>query len=360
MVSYCRIATECRFSILGQHADKAPSGMESDFTDFRVLEWRRRLPHALQFDIDHAQFDSTTESRSQYRMRLMLYLRANQMRIVVRRQCAFHSNQANMDDGHIQTMVDVACDTIRVLTDVVNTCDVYHTQQRTFNHFLESAISSLLLVVARRKDLAESSCVIGLHMALDLVRGFAPKSSMMRKLCDRLESLKIVQVILKSNPPQIITTQKPVTIDKTPENMFGVVGSGNTQFTPASRRHSFHSVPAGPTTYLSQNVSDPGTMNMNSFTFLSHEAAVRSIPMEGGDAEISADCVIDKDGSSDWITCDTQGPVMTADSPSMTGIEQAGGMETAETQFIDLNSFPYTYLADLQDILGAQGGTFTF
>ncbi|PKS10910.1 hypothetical protein jhhlp_002668 [Lomentospora prolificans] len=192
MVAYCRISTECRSSVLCQ----TTSNTARDFSDFRVVEWRRNLPHFLRFDSNHAAFNPVTESRSQYRFRLLLYLRANQLRTVIRRHSIFRSGPRDVDLSSMQTAIEVACDTIRILVTVVQTSDIYQAQQKTFNHFLESSISSLLLFIAHRKDNGDSSCFEELHMAMGLVRGLAPQSCMMRKLCDKLERLKVVQAAL--------------------------------------------------------------------------------------------------------------------------------------------------------------------
>ncbi|CAI4217673.1 unnamed protein product [Parascedosporium putredinis] len=224
MVAYCRIATECRSSILGQGSSRTAR----DFSDFRVVEWRLK------------------ESRSRYRLRLLLYLRANQMRTVIRRHSAFRSGQAELDPSSLQTALDVACDTIRVLVTVVRTSDVYQAQQKTFNHFLESALSSLLLFAGRHRGTvgAPYRHVEELHMAMALVRGLSDKSWMMRKLCDKLERLKVVQAALKSREGALSGSLK-VNAD----NYLGgeqryrrrdALIHGDRHTTPTSKRPVFH------------------------------------------------------------------------------------------------------------------------
>jgi hypothetical protein len=67
--------------------------------------------------------------RAGHRLRVILYLRANQMRIHIYRPVLHSATSIIQNRQQAQTSVDVAKDTIRVLTHISQTSDIYHAQQ---------------------------------------------------------------------------------------------------------------------------------------------------------------------------------------------------------------------------------------
>ncbi|KAK6076317.1 transcriptional regulatory protein [Seiridium cupressi] len=186
MVSYCRIAAEVRDSALGMPSPNHAKDAARDLLDFKVGEWRRNLPLCLQFHAD-MDFDPLKGTRGQYRLRLLLYLRANQMRIIIHRKSALRSGNDAIDTSSVNAMVEVAQDTIRVLAKLSQASNIYHAQQKTFNHFLESALSALLLVTCRSKVMAGRSCTAEVQLALDVIQRLSTSSSITRRLANKLK-----------------------------------------------------------------------------------------------------------------------------------------------------------------------------
>ncbi|KAK9421825.1 hypothetical protein SUNI508_05426 [Seiridium unicorne] len=186
MVSYCRIAAEVRDSALGMPSPNHAKDAARDLLDFKVGEWRRNLPSCLQFHAD-MDFDPLKGTRGQYRLRLLLYLRANQMRIIIHRKSALRSGNDAIDTSSVNAMVEVAQDTIRVLAKLIQASNIYHAQQKTFNHFLESALSALLLVTCRSKAMAGRSCTAEVQLALEVIERLSTSSSITRRLANKLK-----------------------------------------------------------------------------------------------------------------------------------------------------------------------------
>ncbi|KAF7558191.1 hypothetical protein G7Z17_g120 [Cylindrodendrum hubeiense] len=148
MVSYGSVASDVRKSILDASLSlPATSASTRDLLNFRVVRWQKNLPARLQFRGVDDGFDAAKESRGEYKLRLMLHLRANQMRTVIHRKSTVQSEPGSFDPSSINDMVEIAQDTIRILVGLARTTDIYHAQHRTFNHFLETALSSLLLIM---------------------------------------------------------------------------------------------------------------------------------------------------------------------------------------------------------------------
>ncbi|ETS72993.1 hypothetical protein PFICI_15385 [Pestalotiopsis fici W106-1] len=235
MVAYCRIGAEVRDSALGMPSPTHAKDSARDLLDFKINEWRRNLPSCLQFHQD-MNFDPLTGTRGQYRLRLLLYLRANQMRIVVHRKSALRSGNEAIDTSSLNAMIEVAQDTIRVLAKLSQVSNIYHAQQKTFNHFLESALSALLLVTCRSNVLADRSCAAEVQLALDVIDHLSTTSSITRKLAEKLKCFATTSV----EAEQRLRKSRSNTSSKGKSTNFGKIGH------PAHRSETVEESVRGP------------------------------------------------------------------------------------------------------------------
>jgi hypothetical protein len=97
---------------------------------------------------------------------------------------------AYLDFAHV--VVKVSKDTIRTLTHINQTSDIYKTQQTMFNYFLISALAVLFLAVAHAPAEFSLECREEFHMALDLVRGLSSNSYVSKRLWKTIRMLKEV------------------------------------------------------------------------------------------------------------------------------------------------------------------------
>jgi hypothetical protein len=197
MISYCNIASDVRKSLFSASSSAASSTSTRDFLEFRVLQWQRNLPEELRFQGPQDMFDSSKESRGEFRLRLLLYLRANQMRIVIHRKFATRSETDTLDPSTTRTMIEVAQNTIHVLLSIARETDIYYAQHKTFNHFLETALSSLLLVLCSPAASHHSSCLTDVFMAMDFIRQLAKRSPISERLKNKLQGIQ--QLIFEAN-----------------------------------------------------------------------------------------------------------------------------------------------------------------
>ncbi|KAH7131111.1 hypothetical protein EDB81DRAFT_888403 [Dactylonectria macrodidyma] len=191
MVAYGSIASEVRKSILNNSLSlPATSASVRDLLNFRVVRWHKNLPSSLHFSGVNDKFDMVKENRGEYKLRLMLYLRANQMRTVIHRKSTVQTEPGSFDPSSINDMVEIAQDTIRVLVGLARTTDIYHAQHRTFNHFLETALSSLLLIMCCAGADKSVSCLQDVVSAMELVRQLSVQSPISRRLGDKLHGIQ--------------------------------------------------------------------------------------------------------------------------------------------------------------------------
>ncbi|KAM3418737.1 hypothetical protein BST61_g4711 [Cercospora zeina] len=172
---------------------------EMNYLDYQVIQWHRNVPAQLRFEHPSAASSGTVAtpvgpsgSRAGHRLRIILYLRANQMRILIYRPVLHSATSIMQHREEAQTAVDVAKDTIRVLTHINQTSDLYQTQQCLFNAFLTSALAVLFLAVSHTPALFAESVREEFYMALDLIRGFSKGSWVSKRLWKTIRVLKEV------------------------------------------------------------------------------------------------------------------------------------------------------------------------
>lgn len=191
MVAYSRIASKVWRSIT------APIGAGGEvqedmmgYLDYQVLQWQNTIPDSLRFYPTVDIPDTGAPSRAQRRLQVLLYLRMNQMRILIYRP-VLHSATSIMENmPHARKVVDVAKDTIRVLSRLNQTTDIYRAQQICFNHFLVSALAALFLAVSHAPIEFNQMVRDEFYMAIDLVRGFSAQSYVSMRLWQTIKGLK--------------------------------------------------------------------------------------------------------------------------------------------------------------------------
>ncbi|KAJ5495676.1 hypothetical protein N7539_000792 [Penicillium diatomitis] len=190
MITYNRIGSRIWYSGLGSEGTTDVRRDGIGYLDYQVLQWYKQVPDDLKFYPAESPKNGDSASRGKRRLRVLLYLRMNQLRILIYRP-VLHSAASIMEDrGHAQTVVDVAKDTVRVLTRLNQISDIYRTQQITFNYFLVAALAVLFLAVCHAPNDFNRQVRDEFYMALDLVNGFSTKSYVSRRLWNTIKGLR--------------------------------------------------------------------------------------------------------------------------------------------------------------------------
>lgn len=197
MISYSAIGSKVWKSVASTSptspSDLKISKEDISFLDFQVLNWHRTIPPPLKFTHpDSISSPTPAPPRVLLRLQILLYLRANQMRILIYRPVLHTATtiMSLLDFAH--TVVKVAKDTIRILTYVNQTSDIYRCQQTMFNYFLISGLAVLFLAVAHAPAEFSATCRDEFYMALDLVRGLSSESHVSKRLWRTVRTLKEV------------------------------------------------------------------------------------------------------------------------------------------------------------------------
>ncbi|KAJ6024430.1 hypothetical protein N7540_005227 [Penicillium herquei] len=190
MISYNRISSKIWYSGLGSEGTTDIRRDEIGYLDYQILQWYKQVPDELKFYPVESPKNGEAASRGMRRLRVLLYLRMNQLRILIYRP-VLHSAASILEDrGHAQTVVDIAKDTVRVLTRLNQMSDIYRTQQITFNYFLVAALAVLFLAVCHAPSDFNRQVRDEFYMALDLINGFSTKSYVSKRLWKTIKGLR--------------------------------------------------------------------------------------------------------------------------------------------------------------------------
>jgi hypothetical protein len=193
MITYSVIGSKVWKSVGNTDSSQTPIKNEDiSFLDFQVLNWHRSIPESLKFVHPDSGRQASNLPRAVLRHQVVLYLRANQMRILIYRPVLHTATSIAESIGFAQTVVKVAKDTIRTLTHINQTSDIYKAQQILFNYFLISALAVLFLAVAHAPADFSTECRDEFYQALDLVRCLSSDSYVSKRLWKTIKMLKEV------------------------------------------------------------------------------------------------------------------------------------------------------------------------
>ena len=196
MIAHFAIASKVWHSMGSDPSKPTISREEIGYLDYQVQIWHRQLPDDLRYDrtsgLAHSGNSISSVTPGQHRRQIILYLRANGMRILIYRP-VLHSVASIMNNrNQAQTVVDVAKDTISVLTMINQTTQMYRTSQVLFNAFLTSALAVLFLAASHAPAMFAEQVREEFYLALDLVRGFSRGSWVSKRLWKTIRVLKEV------------------------------------------------------------------------------------------------------------------------------------------------------------------------
>ncbi|CZT42927.1 related to fungal specific transcription factor [Rhynchosporium secalis] len=199
MISYSRIGSKVWRSVCSFSPSITPALNLEDvgYLDYQILQWQKNIPTELQLPTSSSP---PASSRAIHRLQILLYLRANQMRILIYRPVLHSASSIQENPNYATTVVELAKDTIRVLTHLNQTSDIYRVQQVCFNYFLISAVAVIFLASCHAPVQFSALCRDEFYMALDLVKGFSTKSFVSKRLWRTIKGLKEVGPKLGLDP----------------------------------------------------------------------------------------------------------------------------------------------------------------
>jgi hypothetical protein len=172
------------------------------YLDFQIQQWTQNIPPELQ--LIHPRLGSVAQNqpRRLQLLRVLLYVRANHMRIFVHRDYILSASSISQNPTGARLVIAVAKDTIHVLVHMRETSNIYETQQNAFNYFLVSAISAIFLGVCHAPAEFSQSCRSEFYSALGLLSDLSAHSYISRRLWKSVRGLRQIAPRLGLSPTE--------------------------------------------------------------------------------------------------------------------------------------------------------------
>ena len=191
LVTHGRISSKVWTSVSGfENFNTDARKSEIGFLDYQIQQWQSSIPDSLRYQPSDNYLEANSLSRRQRRLRLLLYLRANQSRLQLYRPVLYSITSILENRGYAQTVVEIAKETVRTLSQVHQTSDLYRSPQASSNYFLIGALAVLFLAVAHAPAEFSQQIREEFYLALDLIKGCSSRSFITRRLWKTIRGLK--------------------------------------------------------------------------------------------------------------------------------------------------------------------------
>lgn len=202
MIAYSKLVARVWRLVRQLDPDEAVVFHPGDFEDLdsQIKQWYSAVPKEMQLKLPDWEsipryLNPPVNSQKEYdiqRLQIWTYLRLNQIRIWLFTP-VLHTHSSIMENIHFaERVVKLAKNTIRYLTHLNNTTNIYRKIQAFYHQFLTSAIAALFLASCHAPVNFSSSCRDEFYMALDLVKGMSAKSFVSKRLWMTIKSLREV------------------------------------------------------------------------------------------------------------------------------------------------------------------------
>ncbi|KAK9326089.1 fungal-specific transcription factor domain-containing protein [Lipomyces orientalis] len=165
---------------------------EIDYIEFLIHRWKHSLPPDLNLHsaIHGQQHPSPTQFSG--KLQAILYLRHNLMFLHLYRPVLFSTRTIAEHMPYALRAVEIALDSIRVLSRLHFETDLYASCQIHYNYFLVSALGVLFTAIIHAPAVFAAPCKQEFNMALDLIKLFSKVSRVGRRLWATVKKLRSV------------------------------------------------------------------------------------------------------------------------------------------------------------------------
>ncbi|KAL2068427.1 hypothetical protein VTL71DRAFT_16525 [Oculimacula yallundae] len=204
LIAYGQICSKVWTAVAGYH-NKSPDKETVAYLDFQIQRWQQSIP--AQFQLLHPRLGeaASKQPRTLQLVRVLLYIRANQMRGYIHRHNVLSASNISEDLEGARRVTDIAKDTVRVLVHLRGTSTIYDTQQGVFNYFLVSALSAIFLAVCHAPAEFSHSCRNEFFSALGIVEELSAHSHISRRLWKTVGRLRSIAPKLGLAPSKAAT-----------------------------------------------------------------------------------------------------------------------------------------------------------
>jgi hypothetical protein len=191
MLCYSKIASHVWAPVAGFEQTGMVLKLDAmSWLDWQISQWSGGIPDDLRFT--HLDFSMSPDEMSltQKRLRLMLYLRGNQLRLLLYRPVFYSTTSAMENRGYAQTVVEIAKDNIRTISELDKATDLYQTEQQSFHYYLLTALGVLFLAVSQSPVEFTRQVRDEFYLGLELIKRATRPSVPLQRLGRSIANLK--------------------------------------------------------------------------------------------------------------------------------------------------------------------------
>lgn len=233
MVGYGRLGSNVWKAVVSFSA--IPASLEHDTMqelDNQVLLWLKSIPMLLRLEHPRQGTAPRPQPVVLHRLRALLYLRGNYMRMLIYRHNLLSPSRIRMHPQSAWLAIEIAQDSIEVLVHLNATSNIYRRQQLVFSYFLLSAFAVVFLAICHNPEVYAKSCQDSFRAALELVQAFSSRSQASKHLWERIQDLSLrLQTLAMGNLEEPNTALKPLQCAPTRSDvdsvmLYGDLGTG--------------------------------------------------------------------------------------------------------------------------------------
>lgn len=195
MISYCRLGGRIWDIVVGWGSTaKAVTSDDSSFLIFQIQQWQDSIP--LEYRVVGMNDGHTppVENTNFAIPRILLHLRANQMRILVYKHNLLSSQSIRENIAGANCAVVNATNTIQLLSKSSYVSAIYLRKPQPFNRFLFSALATLFLAILHSPDDFLDVCRHTFFEAVNTLRISSARGRNFRRLGKVLRNLKQLKI----------------------------------------------------------------------------------------------------------------------------------------------------------------------
>ncbi|KAK9251319.1 fungal-specific transcription factor domain-containing protein [Lipomyces tetrasporus] len=165
---------------------------EIDYIEFLIHRWKHSLPPELRLHSANDGHQHPPPPQFSSKLQTILYLRHNLMFLHLYRPVLFSTRTIAEHMQYALRAVEIALDSIRVLSRLHFETDLYASCQIHYNYFLVSALGVLFTAIIHAPTVFAAPCKQEFNMALDLIKLFSKVSRVGRRLWATVKKLRSV------------------------------------------------------------------------------------------------------------------------------------------------------------------------
>ncbi|EED18579.1 fungal specific transcription factor, putative [Talaromyces stipitatus ATCC 10500] len=191
MISYCRVGGKIMDLMIGWGSTARAVGSDNEsFLNFQIQQWQESIPS--EFRLEDLRSDRTPTMRDSRLAtpRILLHLRANQMRILVYKQNLLSAESIRNNLTGANIAVTNARNTIHTLSKLRYVSAIYFQRPQPFDRFLFSALATLFLAMFHSPDYFVNVCRDSFSEALNALKRSSIRGRHSRRLRKVMKNLK--------------------------------------------------------------------------------------------------------------------------------------------------------------------------